>query len=118
MGLEQIKAALVSTGANVRKTAPPPGYALPYIVYAQDGANDFKAGGRHAEKAAEGTIDLYTGDADDPLKGKIEAALDELAGTTTIDWYLNSIQYETEAGTQSSGYTGLVHFEWVFQIGG
>lgn len=118
MGIELIRDALVSTGVTVKNMAPPPGQKLPYIVYAQDGANDFKAGGRHAEKAAEGTIDLYTGDADDPLKGKIETALDELAGITTIDWYLNAIQYETEAGTPQSGYTGLVHFEWVFQIGG
>ena len=118
MGIEVIKNALTGTGAKVYPFSAPPSESPPYIVYAQDGANDFKAGGRHAEKAAEGTIDLYTGKEDDPLKDAIESALDGLAGTSTIDWYLNSIQYETEAGTPTSGYTGLIHFEWVFQIGG
>lgn len=118
MGIELIRDALVSTGVTVKNMAPPPGQKLPYIVYAQDGANDFKAGGRHAEKAAEGTIDLYTANASDPLKDAIETVLDELSGVHTVEWYLNTIQYEIDAGSPSSGYTGIIHFEWVFQIGG
>ena len=116
MGLEIIKNALTSTGAKVYQFTASPKAAPPYIVYAPDGANDFLAEDRHTEKAIEGTIDLYTGDADDPLKSAIENALDALAGSTTAAWYLNSIQYETEAGTPTSGYSGLIHFEWVFQV--
>ena len=71
---------------------------------------------RHGEKAIEGTIDLYTKEAEDPLKEKIENALDDLAGHTTATWYLNSVQQETEAGSPQSGYTGLIHYEWVFQV--
>ena len=118
MGIETIKTALKGTGATVYQFSAPPNTAPPYVVYAPDGAADFVAGGVHVEKATEGTIDLYTKNGDDPLISKIEAALDDLAHTHTIAWYLNSIQYETEAGTPMSGYTGLIHFEWVFQIGG
>lgn len=116
MGLTDIKNALTSTGATVYMFNAPPKEAPPYIVYAPDGANDFMTEDRHGEKATEGTIDLYTKNAEDPLKEKIETALDDLAGRMTAAWYLNSIQQETEAGTPTSGYTGLIHFEWVFQV--
>lgn len=118
MGLETIKTTLKNIGAIVYQFSAPPNSAPPYIVYAPDGANDFEAGGIHAEKVTEGTIDLYTANDGDPLISAIEAALDTLTGSETITWYLNSIQYETEAGTPASGYTGLIHYEWVFQIGG
>lgn len=117
MGIELIKSALTGTNATVYEFSAPPRSQIPYIVYTPDSANDFEAEGRHAEKAIEGTIDLYTGNADDPLKSAIETALDNLAATATIAWYLNSVQYETEAGTQTSGYSGLIHYEWVFQVG-
>lgn len=116
--MERIKNMLTGLSAKCYRTNAPPGSKPPYTVYDRDGANDFVTGGRHVEKAAEGTIDLYTANPDDPLKDQIESGLDDLAGMTTIEWYLNSVQNETEAGTPSSGYTGLIHFEWVFQIGG
>ena len=115
--MNAIKEALKKIGTVYQFSAPPKS-PLPYMVFAPDGANDFTANGIHIEKATEGTIDLYTGDADEPMRGQIEAALDALAGSETIAWYLNSVQYETEAGTPESGYTGLIHYEWVFQIGG
>jgi hypothetical protein len=116
--IEPIKNALTGLTDKVYLFDAPPNPTMPYIVYAPDGANDFAAGGTHAEKATEGTIDLYTGSDSDPLITGIENALDALAATQTVAWRLNSIQYETEAGTPSSGYTGFIHFEWVFQIGG
>lgn len=115
--MDVIKEALLSLGVEVRPMAAAPGTKPPYIVYSPDGANDFTAGGRHAEKAVEGTIDLYTKEQFDPLARKIENALDDLAGNQTIAWHMNSVQYETEAGTPESGYTGLTHYEWVYQIG-
>lgn len=114
MGLTAIKNALLSTGAHVYLFAAPPKAAPPYIVYAPDSANDFMAEDKHAEKVTEGTIDLYTGNDEDPLKDAIETALDAIQSTST--WYLNSIQFETEAGTSTSGYSGLIHYEWVFQV--
>lgn len=118
MGIEVIKNALIGTGAVVHQFSASPNEKPPYIVYAPDGSNDFDAGGAHAEKATEGTIDLYTTNNSDLLISEIETSLDNLAHTSTITWYLNSIQYETDAGSPASGYTGLIHYEWVFQIGG
>lgn len=118
MGLEIIKNALTGLDASVYQFTAPPKTALPYIVYAPDGADAFQADMRHGERVTEGTVDLYTGNASDPLIQAIESALNQLAGTATIAWYLNSIQYDTQAGTPSSGYSGLIHYEWVFQIGG
>lgn len=76
----------------------------PYIVYAEDGANDLEADGKHAEKCDEGTIDLYTKTEDDPRFAAIESALESI----DCAWYYNSTQYESE--------TGLIHHEWVFQV--
>ena len=115
--MEDIKQFLTALGVKVYPMHAEPGAKPPYVVYGLDGADDFAADGIHAEKADTGTIDLYTQDMMDPLKQKIENGLDSLAGTRTIVWYLNSVQTETEAGTQKSGYTGLLHFEWVFEIG-
>lgn len=115
--MEEIKSVLTALGVRVYPMSAEPGAKPPYIVYGPDSANDMQADGIHTEKSAEGTIDLYTANIFDPLKKKIEEALDGLAGEKTIVWYLNSVQYETDAGTQKSGYTGICHYEWVFQIG-
>lgn len=76
----------------------------PYIVLAEDGDNYLAADDHHAERAVTGTVDLYTKQENDPLKDSIEEAL-ENAGAS---WYFNSFQYETE--------TGLLHFEWVWEV--
>lgn len=76
----------------------------PYVVYGVDGANDLEAGNVHSEKADEGTIDLYTKDPTDSLITDIPEGLDE----NGVSYYLNSVQFEEE--------TGLLHYEWVWQI--
>lgn len=78
--------------------------AADYIVYAEDGANDFMADEKHVERATEGTVDLFTRnyarDAADPIEEALE-------GLTGVAWSLNSIQFEED--------TRYVHYEWVVQ---
>lgn len=75
-----------------------------YGVYALDGGSGLMAGNRHAERAFEGTVDLFARNSD----GRRQAALVEAAmDTAEVAWRLNSIQYENT--------TGYTHWEWVFQ---
>ena len=75
-----------------------------YIVWAEDGDNDLLAGNVHAERCYTGTVDLYTRTDSDPLFSAIPAALEGLGAS----YYLNSVQYEEE--------TGLVNYEWVWEV--
>lgn len=76
-----------------------------YFVWQEDSRNDLVLGDRHAEKAVEGTTDLYTKQEFDPWADEFEAALD---ADGCIAWRLNSYQYEEE--------TGFHHYEWVWQV--
>lgn len=76
-----------------------------YFVWQEDSRNDLVVGDRHAEKAVEGTTDLYTKQEFDPWADEFEAALD---ADGCIAWRLNSYQYEEE--------TGFHHYEWVWQV--
>lgn len=76
-----------------------------YFVWQEDSRNDFMAGNLHAEKAVEGTTDLYTKQEFDPWADAFETALD---ADGTIAWRLNSVQYEED--------TGFHHYEWVWQV--
>ena len=76
-----------------------------YFVWQEDSRSDFEADDRHAEKAVEGTTDLYTKQEFDPWADEFEAALD---ADGCITWRLNSYQYEEE--------TGFHHYEWVWQV--
>lgn len=75
-----------------------------YLVWQEDGANDFEAGGVHAEKAVTGSTDLFTKREFDPWRDELEAAFD-VAG---LVWALNSAQYEEEAG--------FWHYEWDWEV--
>lgn len=76
-----------------------------YFVWQEDSRNDLVVGDQHAEKAVEGTTDLYTKQEFDPWADEFEAALD---ADGCIAWRLNSCQYEEE--------TGFHHYEWVWQV--
>ena len=102
--LEIIKGALRGLTPNVWRYHAPDMAKPPYLVWAEDGANDFSADGRHCERAWQGTIDLYTLNEADGLADAVEDALDK----TRAAWYLNSVQYEEE--------TELIHYEWVFEV--
>lgn len=75
-----------------------------YFVWLEDGAQDLGADDVHAEKAVQGTTDLFTKIEFDPWAEELGEAFDK-AG---ILWYLNSIQYEEE--------TGFFHYEWVWTV--
>lgn len=100
---ERVKAALLSCTQSVYLYTAKGNEKIPYVVYGNDGETGFHAGGKQAERADQGTIDLYTKKANDKLIRKIPAALNA-AG---IAFYLNSIQYEEETET--------LHYEWVYE---
>ena len=75
-----------------------------YLVWQEDGANDFEADGIHAEKAVKGSTDLFTKQEFDPWRDELEAALD----AAEIVWRLNSCQFEEE--------TGFWHYEWAWEV--
>ena len=47
---------------------------------------------------------LYTKTDKDPLFSAIPEALEDIGAA----WYLNSVQYEED--------TGLIHYEWVWEV--
>lgn len=102
--LQPLKAALGALTDQCYHYVAEPNAVPPYLVWAEDSDVDLCADGEHAERAVEGTIDLYTKTEGDPLLASVEAALEALGAS----WYLNSFQYETE--------TGLLHCEWVFGV--
>lgn len=104
MSRNVIRDTLVGLSDRVYHYSAPPDTPPPYIIWMEDGANDFEAGNRHVEFVDQGTIDLYTLDEDDPLMQAIPAALN----ATPAAWYRNSVQYEEE--------TKLIHYEWVWEV--
>ena len=104
-GLDALRDALTPLTDRAYHYHAPAREKPPYIVWAEDGANVFNGDNHHAETATQGTIDLYSLDEDDPLRSGIEETLDDLP---CCGWYLNSVQYEED--------TGLIHWEWVFEV--
>ena len=102
--LDTIKTALTALTEATYHYHAPPNSAAPYIVWAEDDANDFEADNIHTESADQGTIDLYTKQENDPLMASIPEALNSIE----CAWYKNSTQYEED--------TGLIHVEWVFEV--
>lgn len=76
-----------------------------YFVWQENGANDFEAGGIHAEKAVTGSTDLFTRQEFDPWRSAMEAAFD---ASGFIVWYLSNVQYEED--------TGFWHYEWDWEV--
>lgn len=101
--LDRLEAALRETGLPVARfgwsTAPEGSY----LVFGEDGGNDLNADDHHAERAVEGTVDLFTRDNTGREIARVEQALEESGDA----WYYASTQYETD--------TGLLHHEWVVQ---
>lgn len=75
-----------------------------YLVWQEDGANDFLAEDTHAEKAVTGTTDLFTKQEFDPWRAALEASFN----ASLLVWKLNSVQYEEE--------TGFWHYEWAWEV--
>lgn len=104
--MDELIRALDATGLSFAHFGWSKAPADDYGVYAEDGANDLVANGRHTERILQGTVDYFTRDDSGTPKATIEAALNG-AG---IAWYLNSVQLESD--------TGYIHYEWVFEVNG
>lgn len=102
--LAQLKAALAALTNKSFHYVAAPNTIPPYIVWAEDDDNDLTADDSHAERAIQGAVDLYTKTEEDPLRDAIPEVLEGVGAA----YYFNSFQYETE--------TGLLHFEWVFEV--
>lgn len=76
-----------------------------YFVWQEDGANDFIADEKHAERAMTGTTDLFTKQEFDPWVAALEESFD---ATPAIVWALSSVQFEED--------TGFYHYEWSWQV--
>lgn len=104
MGLRNLRDALLTVGVPVGHFDAPVKEA-PYLVWAEDGQGDsVKADGETTEQAVEGTVDYFTPVEFDPNVPRTQEAMDASGAA----WRLNSIQREEE--------TGLIHYEWVFQV--
>ena len=75
-----------------------------YFVWQEDGSNDLTADGAHAERAVQGTTDLFTKREFDPWVEELGESL----SSRGVAWYLNSVQYEED--------TGFFHYEWVWEV--
>ena len=104
--MDELKSALSGTGLQFAHFGWSKAPSGDYGVYAEDGANDLIASGKHVERVLQGTVDYFTRDDSGTPKTTIETALDGAA----IAWYLNSIQLEED--------TGYIHYEWVFEVRG
>ena len=94
---------------------------IPFAEYAWDKrpsgdygvvALEFEAGALHGDdkkvaRAFEGSVDLFMKGRDTVKIATVEGVLAEICDGC---WSVNNIQYENE--------TGLIHYEWVFQVEG
>ena len=75
------------------------------VVSLDSGAGTLAGDQKIIAQAVEGTVDLYLRDISTTNPKTVQGVLNDLDGCA---WRLNSIQYEDE--------TGLIHWEWVFQL--
>lgn len=100
---------LLTVSNNVYHYYRPANYAVPYIVWAEDGEDgSFHAGNKKAEQTIHGTIEVYTQTEFDALLDWVQDALLQLDG---CGWILQAAQYEEE--------TNLIHYtyEWWWACG-
>ena len=104
--MDELAAALESTGLDFAHYAWSKAPAGDYGTYAEDSGNDLKADNIHTETGTDGYIHYFTRDDTGAPRTTIETALNSLM----IPWYLNSVQYEND--------TGYIHYEWGFSVYG
>lgn len=73
---------------------------LPYLIWAEDGTEDFSADNRTAEQCFTGTADYFTKTEFDPAIDDIQRVM----GDAAIKYTLEAVQYEEE--------TNLIHYTW------
>lgn len=96
--------ALVALNEKTFHFLAAPNTEAPYIVWAEDGANDLAANNEHAEKVLTGTVDLFTRQEADPLISSIPSTM----GRIPVAYSLSVVQYEEE--------TGLLHYTWDWEL--
>lgn len=101
---QALKTALLKVGPTVYH-----GWAYkakdPYIVWLETGGSGLKANGKTQEQAISGTVHLFEqADTAESFFSGVQSALNE----AECAWTLNNIQHEQE--------TGLVHYEWTWEV--
>lgn len=106
MSLTEFRDQLLNACPKLWHYTAPANAKVPYAIWAEDTRLDFIADGKHCETGWQGTLDYFTKTENDSRISTIEDKLNELA----IGWTLNSVQFEED--------TGVIHFEWVWNIYG
>lgn len=102
---ERLLEELRKTGIAFERTAWATAPGTDYGVAALDGGGDTVwADDAMQEQALSGTVDLFTRDEGYPQMFAVQEALNR----SGVSWRINSIQYEEG--------TGLMHYEWVFEL--
>lgn len=105
--LDVIKDALSTVSDRVFPFMPPKDKDYPYLVYDFDNTIELQANNKVLEQAIQGTIDLYSENAADPLFFKVQTALRK-AG---VAWYFNTKQVDDDRDPT------VFHYEWVWSLG-
>lgn len=105
--LDVIRDALLTVSGRVFPFMPPKDKVYPYLVYDFDNTIELQANNMVLEQAMQGTVDLYSENAADPLFYKVQTALRQ-AG---VAWYFNTKQVEDDRDKT------VFHYEWVWSLG-
>lgn len=81
-----------------------PQMTAPFLVWQEERDGGQQADNERQERKFHGTVDYYTKVEYDAALDRIETAMTE----SGAGWYLESVQFEDP--------TGLIHFEWVFEV--
>lgn len=96
---EKLDTLGVTVRHYTRRQAKPP-----FVVWQEDGTEDFSADDRHSEGLATGSLDYYTKTEYDPVAEQISTLLE----VTADGWELVAVLYEEE--------TGLIHYSWDWKL--
>ena len=102
--LQRIKAALLTVPDVMVYHYEALNQKAPYIVWAEDGGNQFFGGNRMREQAVTATVDLYTKAEYGELPDASQKAMDDGG----IAWSLSAAAYEDD--------TGLIHYTWDVEV--
>lgn len=78
--------------------------APPFLVWQEDGSDDFCADGVHSEGLVSGTADYYTTTEFDQNVETISVMLEQYADS----WELVAVVYEEQ--------TGMIHYSWDWEM--
>lgn len=102
---------MVEQIGSMHKTVPTnvyhyfrPQLKAPYLIWQEDGSDQFAANNRTAEMTVSGSTDYFTKTEYD----RTVDAIMEMFRANGFLWQLSSIQYEDE--------TGLIHFEFLWEV--